>query len=122
MIDINTYRSRIGQFSQKIKNRKYLYRPEYPYKYWWNQDTSGQHACKTTKVILKICLILVLLCGSSSSPGQLGQSLTQGGQLDQSLPVGGGQVSAAQGGGIVRVHVQSGTVWEGNCGFEEFSF
>ena len=54
MIDINTYRSRIGQFSQKISPRKYLYRREYYYKNCWNENKAGKNALIMTKSLLKL--------------------------------------------------------------------
>ena len=61
MIDINTYRSRIGQFSQRISSRKYLYRREFYYKNCWNENPAGKNALSAIKIILKIILITVVV-------------------------------------------------------------
>ena len=95
MIDINTYRSRIGQFSQRVKSRKYLYRTDYPYKYYWNENSTGKNVFIATKVFFKICIILVLLSGSTCP------SVSDAGQLDQALQ-GYEQVRAVHGGGTVE--------------------
>ena len=102
MIDITTYRSRIGQFSQKISQRKYLYRREFYYKYCWNENSAGKNAFIGTKVFLKIVVILTLLSGSSSP------LLSDAGELGQAVH-GGGQVSTVQYMGT------AGDVLGGNC-------
>ena len=57
MIDIETYRTRIGQFRPNIRKRKCFYKQE---NYCWY----GKHSLLTTKFVCKILMLSVLLCGS----------------------------------------------------------
>ena len=62
MVDISKYRARIGQFGQRKKNRKFLYRN-------FSCDTGSYQGKQTMNcfgVILKICFILTFLVVSSS--------------------------------------------------------
>ena len=58
MIDISTYRIRIGTFSQKIRNRKSGFINRFDSKY---QDKSGEHFLSFLQVIFKVTLIISLL-------------------------------------------------------------
>ena len=66
------YRSRIGQFTQRVFGRKYLFKREFYYKYWdgdgdgdsnSNSNRMGKLVFDVTKSIFKISLLLVLLSG-----------------------------------------------------------
>ena len=81
MVDISTYRSRIGQFSQKISPRKYLYRREYYYKLSWKENKSGKILLSATESFLKIGLLLVLLSGSFKISYPTCQVVPAGGQV-----------------------------------------
>ena len=109
MIDINSYRSRIGQFSQKISLRKYLYRREFYYKNSWDENNAGKNAFLVTKSILKIILIIVLLSGSSDLATSGAVAV---GQVCQPLHVGGGQYHAVHG----------GAAGEGYCDLQQLIF
>ena len=61
MIDINTYRSRIGQFSPKLRNNKFLTKSEYFSNLCENEDQSGKITLSILKCIFKIILIFSLL-------------------------------------------------------------
>jgi hypothetical protein len=61
MIDINTYRSRIGLFSPKLRHNKFLTKREYYSNFCENEDQSGRIALSIIKCILKIVLIFGLL-------------------------------------------------------------
>ena len=61
MIDIDTYRSRIGQFSPKLRNNKFLTKSEYYSNLCENEDQSGKITLSILKCIFKIILIFCLL-------------------------------------------------------------
>ena len=61
MIDINTYRSRIGQFSPKLRNNKFLTKSEYFSNLCEDEDQSGKITLSILKCIFKIILIFSLL-------------------------------------------------------------
>ena len=61
MIDIQTYRSRIGLFSPKMHSKKFLKMSEYYRKCFETDDQSGRISLSILKTILKIILILVFL-------------------------------------------------------------
>ena len=109
MIDITTYRSRIGQFSQRNSLRKYLYRREYYYKNSWNENQAGKNVFLATKSILKIILIIVMLSGSFSLAAS---DAVAAGQVRQPLLRVGGQYHAVHG----------GAVGEGYCGIQQHCF
>ena len=61
MIDINTYRSRIGLFCPKLRNNKFMTKSEYYRSFSENEDQSGKISLSILKCIFKVVLILVLL-------------------------------------------------------------
>ena len=61
MIDINSYRSRIGLFCPKLRNNKYMTKSEYYRSFSENEDQSGKITLSILKCIFKVVLILVLL-------------------------------------------------------------
>ena len=61
MIDINTYRSRIGLFSPKLRTNKFLTKSEYYSNLYENEDQSGKISLSILKCIFKIILIFSLL-------------------------------------------------------------
>ena len=67
MIDIETYRCRIGSFSQKVSLGKYLNRVEY-------FDKSGRRILRVAGISVKIILGVFLLISRLNLP--------QGGQVD----------------------------------------
>ena len=95
MIDINTYRSRIGQFSQKIKNKKYLYTRKFYRTYCWNENKTGKNAITFITSIFKISLLVILLC-PTSSPGQACQAGVQRHSVHGTLGGGDGNLALLQ--------------------------
>ena len=65
MIDINTYRSRIGLFSPKLSDTKFLLREEFYKKSSWNENKSGELTLSVLCSVFKIVTLLVL-CQYSS--------------------------------------------------------
>ena len=61
MIDINSYRRRIGLFSPKLRNNKFLTKREYYRNFCEDEDQSGRITLSIIKCILKIILIFGLL-------------------------------------------------------------
>ena len=61
MIDINTYRSRIGLFNPKSSNKKYLYKSQYYKKSSWNESHAGRNVMLLMKNIIKMAFIFGLL-------------------------------------------------------------
>ena len=61
MIDINTYRSRIGLFCPKLRNSKFMTKSEYYRSFSENEDQSGRVTLSIFKCIFKVVLMLVLL-------------------------------------------------------------
>jgi hypothetical protein len=78
MIDINTYRSRIGLFSPKIKARKFVYRRQYYDTFTWNENRSGKNTLLLLQSIFKLILIITLLQPSTSVPERKLFNITQG--------------------------------------------
>ena len=68
MIDIITYRSRIGLFSPKIKKNKFLYKRKYYEEFSWNKNHSGRKTLFLLQSVIKLVMLLCLLCPSSSVP------------------------------------------------------
>ena len=68
MIDIITYRSRIGLFSPKSKNMKFLYKRKYYEEFNWNKNLSGKKTLFLLQSVIKLVMLLCLLCPSSSVP------------------------------------------------------
>ena len=75
MVDIAQYRCRIGQFCQKLPNKKFLYRC-YQYETVSDDEKVGRHVLSCAQVLMKIAVILVLTshvwsaapaCASASS-------------------------------------------------------
>ena len=65
MVDINIYRSRIGQFSPKNKTKKYLYKREYYEQFAWNENKSGKNLFLVLQFLVKAVLICLLLLPSN---------------------------------------------------------
>ena len=61
MIDINSYRSRIGLFSPKLRKNKFLTKSEYFRSFYENEDQSGKITFSIIKCLFKVLLILGLL-------------------------------------------------------------
>jgi hypothetical protein len=61
MIDINTYRSRIGLFSPKLCKNKFLTKSQYYRSFCENKDQSGKITFSVLKCLFKVVLILGLL-------------------------------------------------------------
>ena len=61
MIDINTYRSRIGLFNPKRRERKYLYKSQYYQKSSWNENQAGKNTMLLLQSVFKFVLIIGLL-------------------------------------------------------------
>ena len=61
MIDINTYRSRIGLFNPKCRERKYLYKSHYYQKSSWNENQAGKNTMLLLQSVFKFVLIIGLL-------------------------------------------------------------
>ena len=61
MIDINIYRSRIGLFSPKIQNKKFLYRGEYYKQFSWSENKLGKNVLLVINYVMKLVLLLCLL-------------------------------------------------------------
>ena len=61
MIDINTYRSRIGLFSPKLRKNKFLTKSAYFRSFCENEDQSGKITFSIIKCLFKVVLILGLL-------------------------------------------------------------
>ena len=61
MIDINIYRSRIGLFGQKTRNKKFLNRRQYYQDCSSKEYTMGRNVLQILKIIFKIVSILCLL-------------------------------------------------------------
>ena len=78
MIDINTYRSRIGLFSPKIKARKYLFRRQYYDTFTWNENRSGKNTLLILQSIFKLILIITLLQPCTSVPERKLLNISQG--------------------------------------------
>ena len=66
MVDINTYRSRIGLFSPKCSDKKFLLRGEFYKKTSWNKNKSGELTLSVLCSVFKIVTLLVL-CQYSST-------------------------------------------------------
>ena len=64
MIDITTYRCRIGNFSQLVKNKKSKFINKFDMMY---QDKSGTQTFKFIKSILKVLLLVTFLSSGSFS-------------------------------------------------------
>ena len=60
MIDINTYRSRIGLFSPKVRENKFLLKGEYYKKLIWNENNSGKFVLSALQFTFKMLLLLGL--------------------------------------------------------------
>ena len=67
MTDINMYRSRIGLFSPKMREKKFLYKSEYYSKFYGSDNQSGRITFSTLKFIFKLVLFLGLLCPAMMS-------------------------------------------------------
>ena len=61
MMDINTYRSRIGLFNPKCRERKFLYKSHYYRKSSWNESQAGKTTMLLLQYVFKFVLILGLL-------------------------------------------------------------
>ena len=61
MIDINTYRGRIGLFSPKIHENKFLLRRDYYKQASWNENKSGEITLSVMVFVFKMFLLLGLL-------------------------------------------------------------
>ena len=64
MIDINIYRSKIGQFSPRI-NKKSVFKNQYFIPFWWNSNHSGKKTLSLLQSFCKLVMILVLAYPSS---------------------------------------------------------
>ena len=58
MIDIITYRSRIGIFSPKSKNKKFLYKRKYYEEFNWNKNLSGKKTLFLLQSVRKLVMLL----------------------------------------------------------------
>ena len=61
MIDINTYRSRIGLFSPNNRGNKSEFGQDYSYLFWWRRNTSAKKALSGLRATCKFLLILGLV-------------------------------------------------------------
>ena len=111
MIDINTYRIRIGCYNQKLRDKKVLNRSDYDAK-----STNGENLVYNVRTFLRMVLILCLLV--CASPGILQQNLG----VDKLLiPQEEGSMTQCQSvsmmtdkdveNKIQRIHLQSGNFW-----------
>ena len=60
MIDINTYRSRIGLFSPSNRRNKLVFRQDFSSLFWGNGETSGKKAFSSLKAACRLFLLLSL--------------------------------------------------------------
>ena len=107
MIDINSYRSRIGLFSPKLRKNKFLTKSEYFRSFYENEDQSGKITFSIIKCLFKVVLILGLLHSpvTDSAAHQIADSHYRGVQ-----GVAWHCVSAIAGSGSLGGHGQS---WSG---------
>ena len=61
MMDINTYRSRIGLFSPKYHKKKFLFKRDYYNQFRCNENNTGKNIMKTFQISFKFVLFLGLL-------------------------------------------------------------
>ena len=96
MIDINTYRSRIGLFCPKVSKKKFLFKRQYSDTFSWNGNQSGKKTLFVLQSIFKLILLLTLLLPSASVP-------------ERKLPaLSHGHVRGQQAVSTVRVHSGAG--------------
>ena len=77
MIDANSYRIRIGCFSQKMRNKKFLYKFNYYQNYTSRENRLGENGLQFVQTFCKIDAILCLLTSPS-----LAQQCTLGQHVD----------------------------------------
>ena len=75
MIDINTYRSRIGLFCSKPRKNKFLLRSDYYKQCSGNTNQWGENILSVLQFIFKLVLLLGLLHQTESESCQLRESL-----------------------------------------------
>ena len=111
MIDINTYRIRIGCYNRKLRDKEFLNRSDCDAK-----STNGENLLHNVRTILRMVLILCLLV--CASPGILQQNIG----VDKLLiPQDDGSMTQCQSVSIMadkdvknkfqRIHLQSGNFW-----------
>ena len=98
MIDINTYRSRIGLFSPKNRRNRSVFSQDYNDLFWWKRNTSGKKALSSLQAVCKLLPVLGLVF----SPAPYQQATVQAAprhyyvaELDEYTPL------------LVRVHHQA---------------
>ena len=60
MVDINTYRSRIGRFSPKFSDKKYLLRRDFYKQASWNEKKFGEKTLSVIIFVLKLVTWLII--------------------------------------------------------------
>ena len=82
MIDANSFRIRIGCFSQKMRNKKFLYKFNYYQNYTSRENRLGKNGLQFVQSFCKIAAILCLLSGTGPCIAQ--QRITGRGWSDSS--------------------------------------
>ena len=58
MIDLEQYKSRIGQFCPKSKNKKFLYKRYFSHENTYNENC-GKHELSSMQFVVKMTMLLV---------------------------------------------------------------
>ena len=89
MIDINTYRSRIGLFSPSNSRNKSVFRQDFSNLFWWNRNTSGKRILLGLQAACKVFLILGLVYPTEASGQALNNYYPMSGRPQpSSFPIG----------------------------------